>query len=485
MSPEPSKWSHIPGDLLIIVAENCTLSDSLIIPQVCRAFWQIFQNRITWITILKAYRSRKCGPLDCPMHDDFSTRSLENLKGLAIRALRVQKSLRSHPLKEGETNSPQILTLTMDLPSTPFQFPQDQYLIALIPGTDFGLFMSATTACCWDIVEGKSITSVKFGEIGDEFFLFSQAGIVVCEASERWLIAIETNHPERVDTRCLVILAVDHSATFDSPVISVAMRRDDIARPHPLTFTFVLTMFAVVCKVDSFLSILAINPVSGREHTISTNIVALPADTVLVEFMEDDGLQLFVNTLENHTVYYLPRKFFPYDDNLTPSMEFTNPESRHLIPRSTEIQQSISQGNISDSVLIYRSPAHIIMELVESADDGPSPVFLLLSRYISGTESMEYYSQIKLPAFLLHDDSTFMYHSPAWNVFVLELSDTRREEGERNSYFLLQYEGQTVSLLQLQFPVGLDLLDIFVNAERGELIVVTEEGKLVHLSYLQ
>ncbi|KAJ7589634.1 hypothetical protein C8J56DRAFT_36704 [Mycena floridula] len=487
-STELSGWSHIPGDLLILVAENSTLEDALIIPQastwrVCRAFRQTFQDRITWITMLKAYRDRNCGPLDCPAHDDLSTRSLDDLKHLANLALRVQRGIGSYPLQKDNQDLP-ILALTA-MPPT-FRCPTDEFVLGLIPGTDFGLIMSPTRVSCWDMVRGNPISSVELG-LGERF-VPSETGI--CEAAGRWLTVLESDKENTNDVHSVIVLAVNHGVNFDSPVISVAFRRNDIPC-EPSEVALNSEMLAIIIPTQDanpVISILAFDFLSGREHTISTNIDILRDGLFVAQFIED-VLYIIENADDHHAFYHLPRQFFPYADNSTPCAHLDD-SSKQIMPRNPEVTRTLHR--ICESFVI--SPVNIIVEAIETWD---RYISVLLNEYEMGPKIQARHVCITLPPNLVYDyesESVMIYAS--WKTMVFYLLDTNKEEGKQGTYYLMQYDSQKLSpnhsFVELQFPAeikpqGINVIDIEINAGKGEILVAIEQENnvLSRLSYSQ
>ncbi|KAJ7589594.1 hypothetical protein C8J56DRAFT_36006 [Mycena floridula] len=465
-----SGWSCIPGDLLILVAEQSTLSDALIIPQVCRSFRQIFQQRIIWITILKAYRDRKCGPLDCPMHDDLSTRSLDNLKDLAVLALRIQRSFRSHPIQPDE--SPPVLSLKTKPSSPAFQYFPDGFFVGPILGTGLGIFISPNKASCWDMYKGKPVSSVELSGVSDDFVPIDTG---ICEASGRWLAGIAKVDHES-NNHSVLVLAVDHNESFESPVISLVWRRDDILT-KPLKVVLDPEMVAIVTNAKSRLSILAINLLSGREHRISTDIGVHEDFLVLAKFVDED-LHMFITTTKNRVVYHLERRFFPYTDILSPLSHLSD-DSKHVIARPDEVPVI---NSIFDGFWSFRS--NTILELSETLRDGDSLLFL---DYEFATLEASYLCTT-LPSYLLYDLDPIRTYSP-WNVVVVGLLDTRKEEDEEKTLYLLQWEMPcpNFSWAELRFPADVDLtdMDLVIDAGKGEIIIVTEENRVLRLSYLE
>ncbi|KAJ7592611.1 hypothetical protein C8J56DRAFT_1126967 [Mycena floridula] len=481
-STRPLGWSQLPVELLILVAENCSLSDALIIPQVCRAFRETFQHRIAWITILKAFRERKCGPLACPAHDDLSTRNLENLKDLAVLALRVQRGFRSDSVQMESQYRPPILTLTAKPPS--FHCSGDVVLLGLIPGTDFGLFMNETNITCWNIVKGKQMSSIEFG-ISTEDFLTSETGI--CEAPGRWLTAID-GHDESSDIYTVIVLAVDHNESFECPVVSVACRGDTMSTSRPLSVALNPGMVASVSRntTTGLLSILAINLISGREHRISTDIYK--HDGMVVAQFVDEELYMFNNTDDHHAFYHFPRQFFPYFDILTPLAHLGN-GMKGFITRS-----QIIHGLQSERA----SSSNTIVELVGVPDGDLSPASVLFLEYEMGPATIQTkHSRFDLPTDLLHDQFSFLLSAPS-NAVVFDLIDPRKEEGHQRTYYLLRFEnkqgaGSRPSLAELKFPAEVerelsqdfDDISLEINADKGEIVVLFgEENKVLRLSYL-
>ncbi|KAJ7592612.1 hypothetical protein C8J56DRAFT_1126969 [Mycena floridula] len=464
--------------------------------QVCHAFRETFQHRIAWITILKAFRDKKCGPLACPAHDDLSTRSLDNLKDLAVLALRVKRGFRSHPLPLDQDVRPPIFTLTT---KSSFQCSGDDFLLGLIPGTDFGLFVARSSVSCWDIVEGRQISSLDLG-LGIEHHLVASE-TRICEAAGRWLTVIQTDRedgyammsfiitgrgtdirPFSLDFHSIIVLAVDHNESLECPVISVVCRRDDIPEMPLCRIALNPGMLCIISHAGEFLSIAAINLESGREHNISTDIV-FNEGIASIQFIEEE-LHFFINMDDHHAFYHFPRKFFPFADNPTPYSHLAD-HSKRLIMRNPEISHHLRESSFSWS-------SKTLVEFMARSSEDLSSVSVLFLEYEMSPENLQTsHANFGLSTDLFYDGASFSISAPS-NVMIFDLIDLRKTQDRQRTYYLLQYENckkahSTPSFVELQFPAEaenvVDGASFEINAEKGE-IVVAIGNKVLRLSYL-
>ncbi|KAJ7589622.1 hypothetical protein C8J56DRAFT_1049262 [Mycena floridula] len=199
-----------------------------------------------------------------------------------------------------------------------------------------------------------------------------------------------------MEMHCVIVLAVD-TIGFESPKISVACRRNALPQ-EPFAVALNAEMVAIVTGMNSVISILAINLLSGQELTISTDITALAEDhRVLVQFI-DRELHMFVSSDESQAFYQISRQFFPYTDNPTPRRHLAD-DSRHLVGRPGQIQPI----------------------------PGKEPIAVLFLDYKMQTSKIQinlFY--IDFPPEIVYDNNSVMVYSP-WNVMAIRLLDTSKE----------------------------------------------------------
>ncbi|KAJ7596364.1 hypothetical protein C8J56DRAFT_1040612 [Mycena floridula] len=465
MAAVTTNWTQLPAELVLLVAETSKIHDAVAISQVCRAFRLVSEERIFWITLLKAHFSSKAGPLACPAHEDLATLSLDCLKSLAFRAMKVKNSFQiAH-----DADSP-VLHLQM-VPGPIFQGPPDSHMLAFVPATDFLLFTNATGVSCWNMRTGIEVSFLQLG------CLFLRSGEESdCDETGRFLVMAKRKQEDSsLPLHSVVIIAVD-CRDIKCPLLSVAYRNDNTPEPDLMSLTTSMWSFIpfgpfpILCTV--------VNLKSGREHTVSTDI---SPDFVIMVDLRDDQLQILVLYEGSLQMHHVPREFLPFDDNLQPS----------TILASKDSLVWTEQGYYNHELIHIHSSLYIpewqtVMSLMKSVQT-EEPLCLSFVQKKA--------QQIKRWNIDLPENVEFIRPvcglgtSSPWYTTLIALLP---KDQPQLVYYLLRFdpENPTITAFQLVcFPCDVDLggftVDDFEFDEgKGELILIKEDCQAFRLSYL-
>ncbi|KAF8151190.1 hypothetical protein BJ912DRAFT_1051621 [Pholiota molesta] len=318
--------SSLPDDILLAILGFQGLADVLIFPLVCRAFNAIAQKRALWIRALHSERLRR--PIACPAHTDLAALTLADLKRIARRTYRLQRTWTTEQPTPLRVVGP-IKAVELSVPDTLAEEPNGDMglldLIFQVPGTEYYVFHSRLTGelVVWDVGAARQVTrglyvarrimDVSAGQQTEGRFWM---GLLVSESQFSFslnrvmVVCLEYDAPEAAGPSLTITFAyafkpgLSHWAIF--------MTKEYIGALE------CVPSLDLDSPMDAYIRVIAVNIATARQTLITTDILredlALGVAHSGTSTVNDDTFILFEDNLTSH-VFLVPRAALPHNAN--------------------------------------------------------------------------------------------------------------------------------------------------------------------------
>ncbi|KAF9486040.1 hypothetical protein BDN70DRAFT_794918 [Pholiota conissans] len=316
--------TSLPVEILLNILSLVHLKDVVTFPFVCQAFSSLAQNRILWIRALSAERLLR--PIACPKNTELVSLALADLKHIAQRTCRLQRTW--------AVNHPDALQISGPIKAIVVDAEGPVDIIDQVPGTELYVFHSRATgeAFVLDANTGKTTCTLHVGfTVVDTF--------PGCKKGNKFYVSLLVLDD---DTDCskILILCVDCDV-LSGPRLTIAFEHE--FKPQFSHSTIFMTTEYVGAQEfvdapvepsgDNHVRIVAVNITTGRQTTITTNVpqeVRSLADTQSLNtyFSDSKHRGFTLCTINNKMFIVVDYKFtssaFPVPHNMLPLD--TNPD---------------------------------------------------------------------------------------------------------------------------------------------------------------